>query len=47
MSAPIIDMYTWATPNGWKASCTLRKIPPTSGSKQKHASRNAWKETEK
>jgi GST-like protein len=26
MSAPRIDLYTWATPNGWKASCTLEEL---------------------
>jgi len=26
MSAPVIDLYTWATPNGWKVSCTLEEL---------------------
>jgi len=26
MGAPSIDLYTWATPNGWKASCTLEEL---------------------
>ena len=26
MTAPSIDLYTWATPNGWKASCTLEEL---------------------
>jgi GST-like protein len=26
MSEPMIDLYTWATPNGWKASCTLEEL---------------------
>jgi GST-like protein len=26
MSASRIDLYTWATPNGWKASCTLEEL---------------------
>ena len=26
MSAPSIDLFTWATPNGWKASCTLEEL---------------------
>ncbi len=26
MSASGIDLYTWATPNGWKASCTLEEL---------------------
>jgi GSH-dependent disulfide-bond oxidoreductase len=26
MSASTIDLYTWATPNGWKASCTLEEL---------------------
>lgn len=26
MVAPSIDLYTWATPNGWKASCTLEEL---------------------
>ena len=26
MSTPSIDLFTWATPNGWKASCTLEEL---------------------
>jgi GST-like protein len=26
MSEPAIYLYTWATPNGWKASCTLEEL---------------------
>jgi GST-like protein len=26
MNASGIDLYTWATPNGWKASCTLEEL---------------------
>ena len=26
MSQANIDLYTWATPNGWKASCTLEEL---------------------
>lgn len=26
MTQPVIDLYTWATPNGWKASCTLEEL---------------------
>ncbi|MCB1810028.1 MAG: glutathione S-transferase N-terminal domain-containing protein [Candidatus Competibacteraceae bacterium] len=26
MAEPSIDLYTWATPNGWKASCTLEEL---------------------
>lgn len=26
MGAASIDLYTWATPNGWKASCTLEEF---------------------
>jgi len=26
MTLPSIDLYTWATPNGWKASCTLEEL---------------------
>jgi GST-like protein len=26
MSEPSIDLYTWVTPNGWKASCTLEEL---------------------
>jgi hypothetical protein len=26
MGAPSIDLYTWSTPNGWKASCTLEEL---------------------
>jgi GST-like protein len=26
MSASSIDLYTWVTPNGWKASCTLEEL---------------------
>ncbi len=26
MTRPSIDLYTWATPNGWKASCTLEEL---------------------
>jgi GST-like protein len=26
MAEPAIDLYTWATPNGWKASCTLEEL---------------------
>ena len=26
MNGPSIDLYTWATPNGWKASCTLEEL---------------------
>src|SRR5260370_9471999 len=26
MSASGIDLYTWATPHGWKASCTLEEL---------------------
>ena len=25
MNASGIDLYTWATPNGWKASCNSRR----------------------
>jgi len=26
MAKPSIDLYTWVTPNGWKASCTLEEL---------------------
>jgi GST-like protein len=26
MNEPAINLYTWATPNGWKASCTLEEL---------------------
>lgn len=26
MTQSTIDLYTWATPNGWKASCTLEEL---------------------
>jgi GSH-dependent disulfide-bond oxidoreductase len=26
MAAASIDLYTWATPNGWKVSCTLEEL---------------------
>jgi GST-like protein len=26
MAEPRIDLYTWVTPNGWKASCTLEEL---------------------
>ena len=26
MNEPTINLYTWVTPNGWKASCTLEEL---------------------
>jgi GSH-dependent disulfide-bond oxidoreductase len=26
MNTTSIDLYSWATPNGWKASCTLEEL---------------------
>jgi len=26
MNTTGIDLYSWATPNGWKASCTLEEL---------------------
>jgi glutathione S-transferase len=46
MNTTGIDLYSWTTPNGWKASCTLAELRRLYGVLDRRLADNEWLATD-